>query len=135
MSAWNPTDIPKMVLPPCHTMCQFYVAAGKLSCQLYQRSADMGLGVPFNIASYAILTHMIAHVCDLDVGDFVLTLGDAHVYLNHITALTEQLKREPRQFPRLVFNRKVEDIEDFKYDDIELEGYNPYERIAMQMSV
>lgn len=139
MSAWNPKDLPKMALPPCHALCQFYVAkvGGKeeLSCQLYQRSADMGLGVPFNIASYALLTHMIAHVTGLTTGDFVHTLGDAHVYKNHKDPLEEQLKREPRPFPTIKFSRKVENIEDFKYEDFVLEDYKPHPKIEMEMAV
>merc|ERR1712025_544807 len=114
MSAWNPAAIPEMALPPCHCFCQFYVANGKLSCQLYQRSCDMGLGVPFNIASYALLTIMIAYVTNLDPGEFVHTLGDAHVYSNHYDALKEQIGREPRKFPTMKITREVKDIEDFK---------------------
>jgi len=135
MSAWNPKDLPKMALPPCHALVQFYVADGELSCQLYQRSADMGLGVPFNIASYALLTHMIAHVTGLKPGDFVHTLGDAHVYLNHREPLEEQLKREPRPFPKLHFARTVESIEDFTYEDFVLKDYKPHPKIAMEMAV
>lgn len=135
MTAWNPTDIPKMALPPCHCFVQFYVSNGELSCQLYQRSADMGLGVPFNIASYAILTHMIAHVCDLKAGDFVHTIGDCHVYLNHIKPLEEQLKREPRPFPTLKINTTTDNIENFKYSDFEIIGYDPYPIIKMEMAV
>ncbi|XP_017047504.1 thymidylate synthase [Drosophila ficusphila] len=137
MSAWNPLDIPKMALPPCHCLAQFYVSQtrGELSCQLYQRSADMGLGVPFNIASYALLTYMIAHVTGLKPGDFVHTLGDAHVYLNHVEPLKEQLTRTPRPFPKLVIKRQVQDIEDFRFDDFEIVGYNPYPKIKMEMAV
>lgn len=135
MCAWNPADLNKMALPPCHCLVQFYVANGELSCQLYQRSADMGLGVPFNIASYALLTHMIAHVTDLKPGDFVHTLGDAHVYLNHIEPLTVQLGRQPKEFPKLVIKRKVENIEDFKFEDFAVEGYEPHPKITMDMSV
>lgn len=137
MSAWNPLDIPEMALPPCHCLAQFYVSQtrGELSCQLYQRSADMGLGVPFNIASYALLTYMIAHVTGLKPGDFVHTLGDAHVYLNHVDPLSEQLKREPRPFPKLQFKRQVNNIEDFTMEDIEVVGYNPHPSIQMEMAV
>ena len=135
MSAWNPTDLGAMALPPCHTMCQFFVNDGELSCQLYQRSGDMGLGVPFNIASYALLTVMVAHVCDLRPGDFVHTLGDAHVYLNHIEPLQVQLEREPRAFPTLRIKRKVTSIDDFTFDDFELTGYNPHKKIEMAMAV
>lgn len=140
MSAWNPPDFPKMALPPCHVFSQFYVnfPEGKrpeLSCLLYQRSCDMGLGVPFNIASYAILTKMIAEVCDMDCGDFIHTMGDAHVYKDHIEALQEQLQREPRSFPKMRFTRKVSDIDDFKYEDFEILDYNPHKKIAMKMSV
>eukprot|EP00118_Oscarella_pearsei_P022638 m.264422 g.264422 ORF g.264422 m.264422 type:complete len:117 (+) comp40469_c0_seq83:643-993(+) len=116
-------------------MCQFYVSDGELSCQMYQRSADMGLGIPFNIASYSLLTCMIAHVCDLKPGDFVHTLGDAHVYLNHIEALGVQLKREPRPFPSLVIKRKVTDIDDFTFDDFEIKNYKPHPSIKMKMAV
>jgi len=135
LCAWNPKDLPQMALPPCHAFVQFYVADGELSCQLYQRSADMGLGVPFNIASYAMLTHMIAHVTDLKAGDFVHTMGDAHVYLNHIEPLQEQLDREPRDFPKFVINRKVDTIDDFKFEDFEVQGYNPHPKIIMEMAV
>lgn len=137
MSAWNPVDIPEMALPPCHCLAQFYVSQtrGELSCQLYQRSADMGLGVPFNIASYALLTYMIAHVTGLKPGDFVHTLGDAHVYLNHVEPLREQLKREPRPFPKLQFKRQVTNIEDFTMEDFEVVGYNPHPTIPMEMAV
>uniref|UniRef100_A0A6B2EH56 Thymidylate synthase n=1 Tax=Phlebotomus kandelakii TaxID=1109342 RepID=A0A6B2EH56_9DIPT len=135
MSAWNPVDLPIMALPPCHCLVQFYVANGELSCQMYQRSADMGLGVPFNIASYALLTRLIAHITDLKPGDFVHTLGDAHVYLNHIDPLKEQLKRSPRAFPTLSINRRVTDIEDFTFEDFILNDYNPHAKIQMEMAV
>lgn len=135
LCAWNPKDLPKMALPPCHAFVQFYVSDNELSCQLYQRSADMGLGVPFNIASYALLTHMIAHITGLKAGDFVHTMGDAHIYLNHIEAIKEQLTREPRPFPRLVINRDVDTVDDFKFDDFEVHGYNPHPKISMEMAV
>ncbi|XP_028163869.1 thymidylate synthase [Ostrinia furnacalis] len=135
MCAWNPSDLRKMALPPCHCLAQFHVASGKLSCLLYQRSADMGLGVPFNIASYALLTHMIAHITNLQAGEFVHTMGDTHVYLNHITPLTTQLTREPRPFPTLKFARKVESIDNFKFEDFIVEGYNPHPKIDMEMAV
>lgn len=135
MCAWNPIDIPEMALPPCHCLVQFYVANEELSCQLYQRSADMGLGVPFNIASYALLTYMIAHVTGLKPGEFIHTLGDSHVYLNHVEALEEQMKRKPRPFPKLKIKRKVENIDDFTFDDFELVGYNPHPKLSMPMAV
>jgi len=135
MCAWNPADLSKMALPPCHCLVQFYVADGQLSCQLYQRSADLGLGVPFNIASYALLTVMLAHVTGLQPGEFIHTLGDAHVYNNHVEALKEQLKREPRPFPKIKVLRKVENIEDFKFEDFEVTGYDPHPKIAMDMAV
>ncbi|XP_076274263.1 thymidylate synthase isoform X2 [Rhynchophorus ferrugineus] len=135
MCSWNPIDIPEMALPPCHCLVQFYVEDGELSCQLYQRSADMGLGVPFNIASYALLTYMIAHVTNLKPGEFIHTLGDSHVYLNHVDALKEQLQRTPRPFPTLNIKRKVESIEDFQFDDFELIGYKPYPKLSMPMAV
>lgn len=135
MSAWNPVDLPKMALPPCHAFVQFYVCNGELSCQLYQRSGDMGLGVPFNIASYSLLTCMIAHICKLKPGDFVHTLGDAHVYLNHIEPLRRQLKRRPRPFPTLQILRDVENIDDFRFEDFKIHGYNPHAKIAMEMAV
>ncbi|XP_039294718.1 thymidylate synthase [Nilaparvata lugens] len=135
MCAWNASDLTKMALPPCHCLVQFYVAGNQLSCQMYQRSADMGLGVPFNIASYSLLTYMIAHVTGLEPGEFVHTIGDCHVYLNHVDALKVQLQREPRQFPQLKINRTVTDIEDFKFDDFELVDYKPYPKIDMQMAV
>jgi thymidylate synthase len=135
MTAWNPLDIPKMALPPCHCLVQFYVANGELSCQLYQRSADVGLGVPFNIASYSLLTYMIAHITNLKPGDFVHTFGDTHIYLNHIEPLKEQLKRIPREFPQLKIKRQINDIEDFKFEDFEITGYDPYPPIKMEMAV
>uniref|UniRef100_A0A7G3AZW7 Thymidylate synthase n=3 Tax=Lutzomyia longipalpis TaxID=7200 RepID=A0A7G3AZW7_LUTLO len=135
MSAWNPVDLPIMALPPCHCLVQFYVANGELSCQMYQRSADMGLGVPFNIASYALLTRMIAQITDLKPGDFVHTLGDAHVYLNHVEPLREQLKRTPKPFPTLHIARRPENIEDFTFEDFELRNYSPHPKIAMEMAV
>ncbi|XP_035666882.1 thymidylate synthase-like [Branchiostoma floridae] len=135
MSAWNPPDLPKMALPPCHAFVQFYVCNGELSCQLYQRSGDTGLGVPFNIASYSLLTYMIAHITGLKPGDFVHTLGDAHVYVNHVDALKEQLKREPRPFPTLNIKRQVENIDDFKMEDFEIVGYKPHPKISMEMAV
>lgn len=134
MCAWNPAAMPKMALPPCHVMCQFYVANRTLSCQMYQRSCDMGLGVPFNIASYALLTCLLASVCGLERGEFVHTLGDAHVYSNHVAALEEQLKRSPRPFPTLeIVNREF--IDDFGIDDIVLKGYEPHKAISMKMAV
>ncbi|XP_044777177.1 thymidylate synthase isoform X2 [Neomonachus schauinslandi] len=129
------SDLPLMALPPCHALCQFYVVNGELSCQLYQRSGDMGLGVPFNIASYALLTYMIAHITGLKPGDFVHTLGDAHIYLNHIEPLKMQLQREPRPFPKLKILRKVETIDDFKAEDFQIEGYSPHPTIKMEMAL
>ncbi|KJE89206.1 thymidylate synthase [Capsaspora owczarzaki ATCC 30864] len=136
ISAWNPVDIPNMALPPCHMMCQFHVSSKKeLSCLMYQRSADMGLGVPFNIASYALLTIMVAEVTGLTPGELVHTIGDAHVYLNHIDPLKEQLKREPRPFPTFKLNRKVTEIDDFRFEDFVITGYNPHAKIEMDMAV
>uniref|UniRef100_A0A8C0NDJ8 Thymidylate synthase n=2 Tax=Canis lupus familiaris TaxID=9615 RepID=A0A8C0NDJ8_CANLF len=135
LCGWNPKDLPLMALPPCHALCQFYVVNGELSCQLYQRSGDMGLGVPFNIASYALLTYMIAHITGLKPGDFIHTLGDAHIYLNHIEPLKIQLQREPRPFPKLRILRRVEKIDDFKAEDFQIEGYNPHPTIKMEMAV
>lgn len=150
VSAWNPADLPdesvspqenvdqgRMALAACHTLFQFYVADGKLSCQLYQRSADLFLGVPFNIASYALLTHMIAQQCDLEVGDFVHTFGDCHLYNNHITEdiVLEQLRRSPQALPRLKIKSKPESIFDYAVDDFEFEGYEPLARIAAPISI
>ncbi|XP_075903506.1 thymidylate synthase [Nelusetta ayraudi] len=135
MCSWNPKDIPQMALPPCHTLCQFYVCDGELSCQLYQRSGDMGLGVPFNIASYSLLTYMIAHITGLKPGDLVHTLGDAHIYSNHIEPLKIQLQREIRPFPKLKILREVKSIDDFQAEDFEICDYNPHPTIKMQMAV
>jgi thymidylate synthase len=135
VSAWNPTDIPKMALAPCHCLFQFYVADGKLSCQLYQRSGDVFLGVPFNIASYALLTMMMAQVTDLEPGDFVHTLGDAHLYLNHIEQADLQLSRTPRALPELKINPAVMSIFGFKYEDFSLQGYDPWPHIKAPVAV
>ncbi|KAK2462319.1 hypothetical protein APHAL10511_005625 [Amanita phalloides] len=147
LSAWNPKDIPLMALPPCHMICQFYVhlppsgaaptVKPKLSCLMFQRSADLGLGIPFNIASYALLTHMIARVTNTEACELVIQLGDAHVYRDHVGALEEQLKREPRPFPRLRWAREegIESIDDFRADDVVVEGYDPHPSIPMKMSV
>lgn len=135
ISAWNVGEIDKMALPPCHTMFQFYVAQGKLSCQLYQRSADVFLGVPFNIASYALLLIMIAHVTNLQVGEFVHTFGDVHLYNNHIEQAKLQLKREPYALPTLEINRKVDSIFDFKYEDFELNNYKSHPHISAPVAV
>lgn len=138
VSAWNPKEIPIMAksgLPPCHTLFQFYVAEGKLSCQLYQRSADVFLGVPFNIASYALFTHMVAQVCGLEVGDFVHTFGDAHIYSNHMEQVNLQLSREFGELPTLELNAEIDSIFDFKYEDISIKNYNPAEAIKAQVAV
>jgi len=135
MTAWNPNDLKLMVLPPCHMFCQFYVSNGELSCLMYQRSADMGLGVPFNIASYSLLTKMIAHVTGLKCGDFIHQIGDTHVYKNHIEQLREQLKREPKPFPKLVIKKKTDDIDSFKFEDFELIDYVSHPAITMKMAL
>ena len=135
VTAWNPADVDKMALPPCHCLFQFYVAEGKLSCQLYQRSADIFLGVPFNIASYALLTHMVAHVTRLGVGDFVHSLGDAHLYLNHLDQAKLQLSRKPHALPKLVIKRRVESLEDFMFEDFAIEGYEPDAAILAKVAV
>jgi thymidylate synthase len=135
VSAWNPAEVDEMALPPCHCLFQFYVANGKLSCQLYQRSADTFLGVPFNIASYALLTHMVAQVCDLEVGDFVHTFGDVHLYSNHFEQAKLQLAREPRPLPVLKINPEVKRLEDFVFEDFAFEGYDPHPHIKADVSV
>ena len=135
VTAWNPAEIDKMALPPCHCLFQFYVADGKLSCQLYQRSADTFLGVPFNIASYALLTMMLAQVCGLEPGEFIHTTGDTHIYLNHLDQVNEQLSREPRPLPKMIINPYVKSIFDFKYEDFTLEGYDPYPAIKAPVAV
>lgn len=133
--AWNPAEVDKMALPPCHCLFQFYVANGKLSCQLYQRSCDIFLGVPFNIASYSLLTHMIAQQCDLDVGDFVWTGGDCHIYKNHFEQVELQLSRTPRAYPKLVIGRKPASIFDYKFEDFLIEGYDPWPHIKAPIAV
>ena len=135
VSAWNPSDVDKMALPPCHALFQFYVANGRLSCQMYQRSADLFLGVPFNIASYAALSLMVAQVTDLKPGEFVLTLGDAHIYLNHLEQVREQLSRSPRPFPKLKLNPAVKELLDFRYEDFTLEAYDPHPAIKAPIAV
>ena len=135
VSAWNPADLRKMKLPPCHALFQFYVAGGKLSCQLYQRSADIFLGVPFNIASYALFTHMVAQVCDLEVGEFVWTAGDAHLYSNHMEQAALQLTREPKPLPRVAINPDVRDIFAFRFEDFMITGYDPHPHIAGKVAV
>ncbi|GAB4240786.1 MAG: thymidylate synthase [Candidatus Methylacidiphilales bacterium] len=135
VSAWNPGELDQMALAPCHTLFQFYVAEGRLSCQLYQRSADYFLGVPFNIASYALLTMMVAQVCDLTPGDFVHTFGDAHLYANHLEQVKLQLSREPRPLPRMILNPGVRDLFAFRYEDFRLEGYDPHPAIKAPVAV
>jgi len=135
VSAWNVAEISKMALPPCHSFFQFYVADGKLSCQLYQRSADLFLGVPFNIASYALLTMMIAQVCDLEPGDFIHTLGDAHLYNNHLEQTRLQISRNPKPLPKMVLNPEIKNIFDFKYEDFSLENYDPHPHIKAPVAV
>jgi thymidylate synthase len=135
ISAWNPGELGNMALPPCHTFCQFYVVNGKLSCKMYQRSADFFLGVPFNIASYALFTHMIAQVCGLEVNEFIHTFGDAHIYLDHMDAVKEQLSRIPFDLPTLKINTNVKDIFDFKMEDFELQNYKHHESIKAKMAV
>ncbi|MHC1779819.1 MAG: thymidylate synthase [Bacteroidales bacterium] len=135
ISAWNVGELDKMALPPCHAMVQFYVANGKLSCQLYQRSADVFLGVPFNIASYALFTMMVAQVCDLTPGEFIHTFGDAHIYTNHFDQVALQLSREPRALPQMVINKEVKSIFDFKYEDFVLTGYDPHPGIKAPIAV
>ena len=135
VSAWNVSDIPKMALPPCHLLFQFYVADGKLSCQLYQRSCDIFLGVPFNIASYALLTHMVAQQCDLEPGDFVWTGGDCHIYSNHFEQVKEQLSRAPRALPRLSIKRKPPNLFEYRYEDFEVLGYDPHPHIKAPVAV
>ncbi|HZA94518.1 MAG TPA: thymidylate synthase [Burkholderiaceae bacterium] len=135
VSAWNVGDIPKMALPPCHLLFQFYVAQGKLSCQLYQRSCDIFIGVPFNIASYALLTHMVAQQCDLEAGDFVWTGGDCHIYSNHFDQVREQLSRTPRPYPRLNIKRKPQSLFDYRYEDFEIDAYDPHPHIKAAVAV
>lgn len=135
LTAWNPSDLKIMALPPCHCFCQFYVDGKKLSCQMYQRSCDMGLGVPFNIASYALLTIIMAYVCNLEPGEFIHVLGDAHIYMNHMDAIREQLKRNPRAFPTLTITSLSKDIDALTIDDFKLAGYNSWEKIHMSMSI
>jgi len=135
VSAWNPEDVPTMALPPCHTLFQFYVNDGKLSCQLYQRSGDIFLGVPYNIASYALLTSMIARECGLEVGDFVHTFGDAHIYLNHINQIKELLSRQPRQAPQLWLNPEKKHLDEFEMSDIKVKNYDPYPVIKAPVAV
>ncbi|WP_019241881.1 thymidylate synthase [Bacillus massilioanorexius] len=135
VSAWNPEDIPTMALPPCHTLFQFYVIEGKLSCQLYQRSGDVFLGVPFNIASYALLTHLIAHECGLEAGEFIHTLGDAHIYSNHIEQVNIQLDREPKELPKLQLSNNFSSVFDCEMEDISIEGYQPHPAIKAPVAV
>ena len=133
--SWNPLEISKMALPPCHSLFQFYVNDGKLSCQLYQRSGDVFLGIPFNIASYALLTMMIAKVCNLKLGDFVHTIGDAHIYSNHLEQINLQMSRTPRSLPKMIIHGEQKSIEDFKFEDFELVDYHPYSSIKGAVAV
>jgi thymidylate synthase len=135
VTAWNPADVDRMALPPCHCLFQFYVAEGRLSCQLYQRSADIFLGVPFNIASYALLTHMVAQATGLKAGEFIHTLGDAHLYLNHLAQAGEQLRRQPLALPRLVIKRDVKSLDDFRFEDFDIVGYEAHPHIAAPVAV
>ncbi|WP_278378573.1 thymidylate synthase [Chryseobacterium arthrosphaerae] len=135
VSAWNVAEIPNMALAPCHALFQFYVADNKLSCQMYQRSADLFLGVPFNIASYALLTMMVAQVCDLELGEFIHTFGDTHIYMNHLEQVDLQLSRSPRPYPTMKLNPAIKNIFEFKYEDFQLEGYNPYPGIKAPIAV
>ena len=135
VTAWNPGEVENMALPPCHALFQFYVANGRLSCQLYQRSADIFLGVPFNIASYALLTHMVAQACEFEPGDFIWTGGDCHLYLNHLEQAREQLSREPRPLPQLRINPAVKDVFAFRFEDFALEGYDPHPHIKAPVAV
>lgn len=133
--AWNPLEVDKMALPPCHSLFQFYVNDGKLSCMLYQRSADLFLGVPFNIASYSLLTMMVAKVCHLELGEFIHTLGDAHIYSNHFEQINKQLSRTPRVLPKMIIKKETDNIEDFEFEDFELIDYNPYKGIKGKVAV
>jgi thymidylate synthase len=133
--SWNPGELELMALPPCHMMAQFYVSNGKLSCQMYQRSADMFLGIPFNIASYALFTHMIAQVCNLEVGELIITVGDAHIYNNHVDQVNEQLTRTPLALPTLKLNQDISVITEFEMEDIELVGYESHEAIKAPMAI
>ena len=135
VTAWNPSEVDKMALPPCHCLFQFHVSNGKLSCQLYQRSADIFLGVPFNIASYALLTHMMGQICNLDVGDFVHTLGDAHIYLNHFDQVKKQIQREVKPLPTLSLNKDIKSIHDFSYNDIHIDNYSYHPHIPGKVAV
>ncbi|MDZ5473137.1 thymidylate synthase [Bacillus sp. 31A1R] len=135
VSAWNPEDVPMMALPPCHTLFQFYVSEGKLSCQLYQRSADIFLGIPFNIASYSLLTHLIAHECGLEVGEFIHTLGDAHIYVNHVEQINIQLEREVKELPKLILNPDKKSVFEIEMEDIKIEGYEPHPTIKAPVAV